>query len=146
MKIVYSDPKSGRTAQAELGKDKAGLVLNYKIGDTIDGGIIGLTGCKLKITGGSDNSGFPLERSIQGTIKTRTSRITATGRSAGKPKMQTVRGNMVSTDVEQLNTVITEYGEKGVDEIFPKAAKQGKAAEPAKDAEKPEAQAAEAKG
>ena len=129
MKIVYSDAKSGRTAQAELGKDKAGLVLNFKIGDVIDGSIIGLAGCKLKITGGSDNSGFPLDRSIQGTIKTRTRRITATGKSAGTPKMQTVRGNMISTDVEQLNTIIVEYGEKSADDIFPK--KEQKGAEPA---------------
>ncbi len=135
MKIVYSDPKSGRTAQVELAKEKAGMVLNYKIGDTIDGGIIGLTGCKLKITGGSDNSGFPLERSIQGTIKTRTGRITATGKSAGTPKMQTVRGNMISTDVEQINTIIVEYGEKSADDIFPKKEQKAEALAKAEKAE-----------
>lgn len=107
LKIVYSDPKLGRSAQADLPKDKVSMVLNYKIGDTIDGSIIGLTGYKLKITGGSDNSGFQLDRSIQGTIKTHAfRRAKKTGRSAGIVQRKTVRGMVVSTDVEQLNTVI----------------------------------------
>jgi small subunit ribosomal protein S6e len=136
MKIVYSDPKTGKTAQMELSKDRSALVLNYKIGDVIDGAAVGLSGFKLKITGGSDNSGFPLDRSIQGTIKTRTKRIGASGRLQGVPKMQTVRGNMISTDVEQVNTIIVEYGDKNLDELFPKSEKQK---------EKPEEEKASAK-
>ncbi|HUC39115.1 MAG TPA: S6e family ribosomal protein [Candidatus Acidoferrum sp.] len=132
MKIVYSDPKSGRTAQAELPKDRAALVLNYKIGDIIDGSAIGLTGYKLKITGGSDNSGFALDRSIQGTIKTRVKRARASGKQAGTPRVHTVRGNMISTDVEQVNTSIVEYGEKSVDELFPKKEKKEAPKEEAK--------------
>ncbi len=127
MKIVYSDPKLGRSAQVDLPKEKVSMVLNYKIGDIIDGSIIGLTGYKLKITGGSDNSGFPLDRSIQGTIKTHTfKKAKRSGRSAGIFRRQTVRGNVVSTDVELLNTVIVEYGEKSPAELFPPIEKKPK--------------------
>ncbi len=130
LKIVYSDKKSGRTAQVELDKDKSALLLNMKIGDTIEGNIVGLPGFKLKITGGSDRSGFPLDRSIQGTIKTKAFRSMGnSGKSKGILKRKTVRGNMVSQDVEQLNTVITEYGPKSIDEIFPKKEKQEKKGE-----------------
>ncbi len=123
MKIVYSDPKSGRSAQADLPKDKVGLVLNYKIGDTIDGGIIGLAGYKLKITGGSDNSGFPLHKSIQGTIKTHIfMRANKSGKSKGIFTRNMVRGNTINQDVEQINTVIVEYGSKDPSELFPKDA------------------------
>ncbi len=123
MKIVYSDPKSGRTGQLELPKDKSAMILNYKIGDVVDGSAIGLAGCKLKITGGSDNSGFPLDRSIQGTIKTRAKRRKHSGKKAGMLSMQTVRGNMISADVEQVNTVIVE-SERNLDELFPKKEKK----------------------
>ena len=141
MKIVYSDPKSGKTAQMELSKDRSALVLNYKIGDVIDGAVVGLAGFKLKITGGSDNSGFPLDRSIQGTIKTRSKRIGESGRMAGVPKMQTVRGNMISPDIEQVNLVIVEYGDKPAEELFPKKEKAAEPAKEKKEEKKPEAKA-----
>ncbi len=122
MKIVYSDPKSGRSAQVDLPKDKAGLVLNYKIGDIIEGDIIGLAGYKLKITGGSDNSGFPLHPSIQGSIKTHIfKRAKRSGKSKGIFTRHMVRGNAVGGDVEQINTVIVEYGPKDPSELFPKS-------------------------
>ncbi len=145
LKIVYSDPKSGRTGQTELSKDKASLVMNYKIGDTIDGAAVGLPGFKLKITGGSDNSGFPLDRSIQGTIKTRAKRTQESGKHAGVQHMQTVRGNMISVDVAQVNTIIVEYGDKSLDELFPKSEKQKqKEAKQLEKEKKPEAEAPKA--
>jgi small subunit ribosomal protein S6e len=132
MKIIYSDPKSGRSAQVDLPKDKVGLVLNYKIGDTIDGSIVGLAGYKLKITGGSDNSGFPLHKSIQGSIKTHIfKRANRSGKSKGIFTRNMIRGNTINQDVEQLNTVIVEYGSKDPSEIFPKGADGSKAPETA---------------
>jgi small subunit ribosomal protein S6e len=125
LKIVYSDPKSGRSAQIELDKDQSALILNYKIGDMIDGNLIGMPGYKLKITGGSDSSGFPLDRSIQGTIKTKAKRsISKSGRMKGIIKRKTVRGNMISLDVEMINTIIVEYGSKNVTELMPQSEKE----------------------
>lgn len=128
MKIVYSDPKTGRSAQQDLTVESAAMFLNRKIGETIDGGAIGLAGYKLKITGGSDSSGFPLQKSIEGPRKTTMfSTVSTVGSSRGMQRRKTVRGNTISNDTMQLNLVIVEYGEKPVDEIFPK--KDGAAAE-----------------
>jgi len=120
MKIVYSDPKTGRSAQLALDVDKAALLLNYKINDIIDGSAIGLQGYKLKITGGSDSSGFPMTKGIGGAIKTSVlKKIASSGRSMGLHKRFTVRGSAISADTEQVNTVIVEYGSIPASELFP---------------------------
>ncbi|MCL4404478.1 MAG: 30S ribosomal protein S6e [Candidatus Marsarchaeota archaeon] len=124
MKIVYSDPKSGRTAQAELSSDMAAMVLNKRIGEELDGAVIGLSGYTLKITGGSDKSGFPMENSIQGTAKRSVmKRIADSGKDKGEYRRKTVTGSTISDSIEQINTVITKYGDKPIDEVFPKKEK-----------------------
>jgi small subunit ribosomal protein S6e len=138
MKIVYSDPKTGRSAQAEVSADKAVMLINLRIGEQIDGAVIGLPGYKLKITGGSDKSGFPMNKSVEGTRKASVfSAISMTGRSRGQQKRKSARGNTTSTDIEQINTVIVEYGEKPISEVLPEKA-------PVKKEEKKEEKPAEA--
>ena len=121
LKIVYSDQKSGRSAQMEIDDERKALFLNRGIGDVIDGSAIGLTGYKLKITGGSSTSGFPMKRGIAGTgnigILALTSR---TGKHKGEHRRMTVVGSIISENTAQVNLVITEYGDKPIDEILPK--------------------------
>lgn len=121
LKIVYSDQKSGRSAQLEIDDERKALFLNRSIGDVIDGSAIGLTGYKLKITGGSSTSGFPMKKGIQGTgnigilaLKSRT------GKHKGEHVRRTVVGSIISENTAQVNLVITEYGDKPIDEILPK--------------------------
>ncbi len=125
MKIVYSDQKSGRTAQAELSSDMAAVVLNKRIGEEIDGAVIGLSGYTLKITGGSDKSGFPMHNSVQGTAKhSIMKKESDSGKNKGKYRRKTVTGSMISEEIEQVNAVITKYGDKPIDEVFPKKEKE----------------------
>ncbi len=134
MKIVYSDPKTGRSAQMELQQDRAVMFINKKIGEIIDGTAIGLTGYKLKITGGSDKSGFPLNQSVDGPKKTTLlERGSKSGKGSGEYRRMTVRGNTVSADTEQINVTIVEYGEKPIDEILPKKEKAEKKEEKAQE-------------
>jgi small subunit ribosomal protein S6e len=128
MKIVFSDPKTGKSAQMQLDKDKESVFLNHKINDVIEGDQIGLSGYKFKITGGSDTSGFAMNKTIGGSIKTKALRLVSkSGKKKGQYKRSTVRGNLVSTDTELVNTVIVEYGSKPTTELFPdKAPKEEK--------------------
>ncbi|MDE1869225.1 MAG: 30S ribosomal protein S6e [Candidatus Micrarchaeota archaeon] len=124
MKIVYSDTKTGKSAQMEITAEQAALLVNYKINDTIDGTMVGLNGAKLKITGGSDASGFPLTKGIQSANKTKVLRMIAvSGKKKGQFRRTTVRGGIVSTDTAQINAVILEYGDKPASELFPEKAK-----------------------
>ncbi len=128
MKIVYSDPKTGKSAQMQLDKDKESMFMNHKINDIVDGAALGLSGYKLKITGGSDTSGFALNKSITGSIKTKVlRRVAYSGKLNGQYRRSTVRGNLVASDTELVNTVIVEYGEKPVAELFPEDPEKAKA-------------------
>jgi hypothetical protein len=68
-------------------------------------------------------------------------RIAMSGRNNGQYRRENKRGNMVSPDIEQVNLVIVEYGDRSPEEIFPK--KEGK--KEAKTDEKVEKPKAEAK-
>jgi small subunit ribosomal protein S6e len=107
----------------ELKPEAAAPLLNRKIG---------LTGYKLKITGGSDRSGFPMQPSIEGTAKVRVLGVVAeSGKMKGQKARKMQRGNMVTADTEQINTIIVEQGEKPLDELFPKKEKAEKKEEKA---------------
>ncbi len=100
------------------------MLLNRKVGEVIDGAVVGLSGYKLQITGGSSKSGFPMESSLSGTGKAGVLKlVAASGKSKGVRKRKTVVGPVVSDDIEQVNAVIVEYGSKPVDEVFPKKEK-----------------------
>jgi small subunit ribosomal protein S6e len=128
MKIVYSDKKSGKTAQAELAKESEPILIGKKIGDVIEGNVIKLDGFKLQITGLSDNTGSPSRKEIEGTRKARPLLGSGPGiRSAkhGFRSRRLIRGSTISADTVQINTVITEYGSASMESIFkPKEKKE----------------------
>ena len=125
MILVYSDAKTGKSAQLTIDPAKVPMLLNHKVTDVVDGSEFGMPGYKLRITGGTDSSGFPLRKSIQGSIKTKILR--RAGKLTGK-RRTSVRGSTITGDTAQINAVIVEYGEKPLGELFPdsKATKEKK--------------------
>ncbi len=116
---MISDPKSGRSKSVELDDAKAAAFANRKIGEQIDGAALEMSGYKLKLTGGSDTSGFPMERSIDGSAKRQVLKLVAiSGKMKGQHRRSTVRGNTVTVDTAQVNLLILEYGDKSIDEIM----------------------------
>ena len=71
MKIVIGDPKSKKSYQIEVPKDKEGALMGLKIGDELEGGLVGAAGYKLLITGGSDGDGTPMREDIKGAHRGR---------------------------------------------------------------------------
>jgi len=95
--------------QITVSGDIAERLIGLKIGDTVDGSIVGLKGLRLLIRGGSDNSGFPMLPSIPGPVKKRALLSSPPGfhpREKGERRRKTVRGNTISHDTVQVNTVI----------------------------------------
>ena len=134
VKIVFSDKKSGRTAQLEVAKESEGMLMGKKIGEVIDGSIVGLDGFKLQITGLSDKIGSPSRKEIDGSRKAYAllgGGPGIAGMKKGMRKRKLVRGNTISADTSQVNTSITEYGSKNLDELFPKKAETKEQAEAA---------------
>ena len=96
----------GNTYQTEI--EESAQLAGKKIGKEFDGGIVGLEGYTLKITGGTDQQGFPMRRSIEGIDED----------EDGVRRRQSVRGNTVSGNIEQLNTTVVEEGSKSVEELL----------------------------
>lgn len=142
MKIVINDPKTGKSYQKELDKSKQQLLLGKKIGDSLEGGIVGLEGYALQITGGSNKDGFPMKKEIAGQRRVRAylgSGPGVRGLRKGEKRKKSVVGNTVSLDIVQVNTKISSFGTKSLEELgFILTPKEKKAGE-AKEAPKPKA-------
>ena len=118
MKVTIGT-QDGNTYQKEV--EDASQIFGKKIGETFDGGIIGLSGYKLEVTGGSDRDGFPMKKSREGTERHRVLLSEGVGfnsETEGERQRKSVRGNTVSNQIEQLNTRVADSGEKSVEEIL----------------------------
>ncbi|MDO8460418.1 MAG: S6e family ribosomal protein [Nanoarchaeota archaeon] len=111
------------------------------IGDTVDGKLIKpeLEGYQLKITGGSDASGFPLSKDAEGlglkkVLLTRGWGMNEKGK--GLRKRKTVRGKIISNTTAQININVLKSSKKSLAEVFPD---QNKAKEIATEVPKEEA-------
>ena len=56
LKVVVSDPKTGRAYNVDASTGAAGAIVGKRIGDEVDAGPLGLAGYKILITGGSDQT------------------------------------------------------------------------------------------
>ncbi|MEM4481552.1 MAG: 30S ribosomal protein S6e [Desulfurococcaceae archaeon] len=95
--------------QIRISDERSNAFLGLKIGEEIDGGVVGLRGVKLQVTGGSDLSGFPMRPDISGSLKKRPLISNPPGlrpKERGERRRRTVRGNTVAADTAQINTKV----------------------------------------
>lgn len=108
-KIVVADPKTSKSSSLELKDQQAQPLLGMKIGDEIDGSMVGIQG-KIKITGGSDKAGFPMRPDISGGVKKYVLMTKGIGfrkgAQEGKKKRKLVRGNTITDEIYQINALI----------------------------------------
>lgn len=107
-KVVVSD-KKGKSLSHELKDKEAQSFLGGKIGDSFDSATIGVSGGKLKVTGGSDKSGTPMRSDVHGGVKKYVLLSKGVGMndsSEGKRIRKLVRGNMITEEIYQLNCIL----------------------------------------
>src|SRR5690242_17420377 len=117
-KLVISD--AAKSFARNVGDPQSAGFLGKRIGESVGGELIGLTGYTLKITGGTDKSGFPLRPDIPGARQVRVFVGEGFGFSAprhGMRKRRSFRGNQVSEDTVQINTVVDQKGAKPLAEL-----------------------------
>jgi small subunit ribosomal protein S6e len=122
-KVVVSDPKTGRAYNVDASGGAAGAIVGKSIGDEVDAGSLGLAGYKIKITGASDRTGTTAKKSIPGAGRKKLLLAGGIGFHPvmdGERRRKTVRASEITPDFVQINAQVTAYGEKTLDELFPK--------------------------
>ncbi len=132
MTVAVGNPGTKKTYKVELDQAGAQPLFGKKIGQEFNGESIGLDGYKLKVTGGSDLSGFPMRRDIEGTgkrrvllnvgslgFRSRRYHSIPEGEGAkkklketrkGERRRKSIRGNTISDSIRQVNCVVTKAG------------------------------------
>ncbi len=106
-KLIVSD-RNGRTIAQELKDRTAQPLLGTRVGSIIDSSIVGVAGGKLKITGGSDKSGTPMRPDVHGGVRKYVLLSTGVGNRSEARVRKLVRGNMVTEEIYQLNSMLVE--------------------------------------
>ena len=123
LKVVVSDPKTGRAYNVDAGTGAAGAIVGKNIRDEVDAGPLGLAGYKIMITGGSDQTGTPARKSLPGAGRKKLLLAEGVGFHAkmeGERRRKLIRAHQVTPEFVQVNARVTAYGEKTLDELFPK--------------------------
>ena len=112
--VVVADPTDGTSYQQDVDGQDANRFVGRELGETVDGGAVGLDGYELEITGGSDETGRPMREDVAGSnIK----ELLLEGGVGFKPsrdgerKRITVRGKKISNETAQINVTVVDSDE-----------------------------------
>ena len=134
---------NGRSYNLTISGNNHAQFLGKKIGDVVDGIFVGegestLSGYKLQITGGSDKTGCPMRRDIEGGSRQSVLVTKSVGYKGHKLVQKTkggekktfryvheglrqrrnFRGNTVTQDTRQINLKVVESGNRSLDVIL----------------------------
>lgn len=121
MKMVLADPKTGKSYKIELDAAKEKDMVGKAIGMELDAAIVGLPGYQMKITGGTDKSGFVMKGDLPGPAKRRILGASGTGfapKINGQRRRKFIRGNEISVDTSQINAKLIGYGDKSIEKLL----------------------------
>jgi len=114
-KVIVSDPEAGKSKVVELEGTRAVPLIGRKLGEVIDGTVVGMSGQKMQITGGSDKDGFPMRPNIHGGVRVNVILSESVGfhpKREGERRRKTLRGNVVTEEIVQINMKVVEKPKK----------------------------------
>jgi len=114
-KVIVSDPEAGKSKVVELEGTRAAPLIGRRLGEVIDGTVVGMSGQKLQITGGSDKDGFPMRPNIHGGVRVNVILSESVGfhpNREGERQRKTIRGNVITEEIVQVNTKVVEKPKK----------------------------------
>ena len=117
-KFVISDPKTGKSFQKALNSE---FFIGKKIGEEVEGNVIGLKDYKLRITGGSDKAGFPMRRDLDISGRKRILSGDSVGikiKERGKRIRKNVRGGIISDQIMQINLKVEKSGNETIENLL----------------------------
>ena len=114
-KVIVSDPEAGTSKVVELEEARAVPFIGRKIGEVVEGAVVDLPAHKLKIMGGSDRDGVPMRPNVHGGVRRNVVLSGGVGfnpQDKGERRRKTVRGNVITDEIVQINTKIIEKPKK----------------------------------
>ena len=120
---VVIGTKDGKCHQKEVPEADSKNLVGKKIGETIKGELIGLTGYDFEITGGTDSAGFPMRKDIAGSGRKRILAVAGIGlkkKAKGIRKRKTVCGNTIHAKISQINLKVLKEGKEKLGAPAPK--------------------------
>ena len=143
-KVIVSDPEGGKSKVVELEGARAVPLIGRKIGETVDGSVVGMSDRKLQITGGSDTAGFPMRQHLHGGVRISVIVSKSVGfhpKREGERQRKTLRGNVLTEDIVQVNMKVVEKAKRAERPKKPKKVKVEEAEPEKAETEREEAQA-----
>ena len=135
-KVIVSDPETGTSKIVELEEARAAPFIGRKIGESVDGAVVDLPAHKLRITGGSDRDGVPIRPNVHGGVRRNVILSGGVGfkpNRKGERRRKTVRGNILTDEIVQINTKITEKPKKAAEPKTEQAPQKTEAPAPEKE-------------
>jgi len=127
LKIVLSDPKTGKSYQKIIKDADAKRFMGLKIGDNVKGEVLNLAGYEFELTGGSDYAGFPMRNDVPGILRKKIYAVSGIGlrkKEKGLKQRKTVAGNTVYDKTAQVNLKVIKEGKGPLGEEKPKEAEK----------------------
>lgn len=114
-KVIVSDPEGGKSKVVELEGTRAVPLIGRRLGEVVDGTVVGMSGQKMQITGGSDKDGFPMRPNVHGGVRVNIILSESVGFHAarkGGRRRKTIRGNVITEEIVQVNMKVVERPKK----------------------------------
>ena len=105
--IVSSSDGKGKTVDIE--GVTAQPLIGKRIGESINGSVLGIKDSKIEVTGGSDKDGFPMRPNVHGGVRKAVLLSGGVGfrpKVLGQRKRKMVRGNVITEEIVQVNLKI----------------------------------------
>ena len=118
-KLIISQGENSHQLEVEAAESKR--LVGMKIGEEFDAAPMGLAGYTLCITGGSDKNGFPMKKDVEGSRRMKSLLSGGIGfkpSRKGQRRRKTVRGNTISDDIVQINTIVVKKGSKSIEDLL----------------------------
>ena len=110
-KVIVSDPEAGTSKVVELEEARAAPFIGRRLGETLDGSAVDLPAHTVQILGGSDKDGVPMRGNVHGGVRRRVVLSGGAGfspKKKGERRRKTVRGNIITDEIVQINMKIVE--------------------------------------
>jgi small subunit ribosomal protein S6e len=142
-KVIVSDPETGTSKVVELQEARASPLIGRRIGEVMDGAAVDLPAHKIQIRGGSDKDGFPMRPSVHGGV--RRSIVLSGGvgfnpTNEGMRRRKTIRGNVITDEIVQINAKIVEKPKQAKEAKKPKEKKEEQSTAAKQTEQQPESQ------